>query len=114
MAGSNVLGKRWWQTRSEGNEKWFESTEGRSAEGSQVTGRKQRKRKMKIETSICRESCFKGVLHFQEQLLTSLYLVKSKGRFQVLASALAVVFVPVSTLASNAVQEKHIHREESS
>lgn len=114
MAGSNVLGKRWWQTRSEGNEKWFESTEGRSAEGSQVTGRKQRKRKMKIETSICRESCFKGVLHFQEQLLTRLYLVKSKGRFQVLASALAVVFVPVSTLASNAVQEKHIHREESS
>lgn len=111
MAGSNVLGKRWWQTRSEGNEKWFESTEGRSTEGSQVTGRKQRKRKMKIETSIC---SFKGVLHFQEQLLTRLYLVKSKGRFQVLASALAVVFVPVSTLASNAVQEKHIHREESS
>lgn len=36
--------------------------------------------------------------------------VKRKGRLQVLASALAAPFVPMSTLASNAVQEKHIQR----
>lgn len=74
MAGNNVLGKRRWQTRSKGKEKWFESTERRSAEGSQVTGRKLRKRKMKNETAICRESHFRGVLHFHEQLLTRLHL----------------------------------------
>lgn len=62
MAGSNVLGKRWWQTRSEGKEKWFDSTERRSTEGSQVTGRKLRKRKMKNETAISRESYFRDVL----------------------------------------------------
>lgn len=40
--------------------------------------------------------------------------VKRKGRLQVLGSTLAAVFVLMSTLASNAVQEKHIHREENS
>lgn len=50
-----------------------------STEGSQVTGRKLRKTKMKNETAICRESNFRGVLQFHEQWLTRLHL-KSGGK----------------------------------
>lgn len=76
-----------------------------------MTGKKLRKRKVKNETAICRGNHFRGVLQLHEQLLMRLHL---KSRQKVLASALAVVFVPMSTLTSNAVQAKHIHREEKS
>lgn len=39
---------------------------------------------------------------------------EKKGRLQVLWSTLDAVFVSMSTLASNAMHEKHIHREENS
>lgn len=56
-----------------GRKKWFRNTD-RSTEGSQVTGRKLGKTKMKNETAICRESNFRGVLYFYKQWLMRLHL----------------------------------------
>lgn len=89
-----------WQTRSEGKEKWFRNPE-RSTGQSQVTGRKLGKTKMKNETAICRESHFRGVLHFHEQWLTRLHLKsREKAGSRCLDLLLLQFLFQMSTLTS--------------
>lgn len=103
MAGSKGWGMPWWQTRSEGK-KWFRNTE-RSTEGSQVTGRKLGKTKIKNETAISEVCCT-----FMSDDLRDCTWSQEKRQ----APGAWCSFCFSVTFMSNAVQEKHIHREDNS